>query len=471
MIGKDLHQLLAPKLLREKYKGPFSRFVKTGKGDSLGKSVELEGLHKDGHLINLELSLSSFALAGNQQSMAIIRDISSRKKAEAQRLELETQLRQKYKMEAVGVMAGGMAHNFNNNLSIILGNIELSKLKIDDQVEIADYLNNAKIAVLRSRDLIKQIMAYSRQNYPGKNLLQPAVVIDETLQLLLATIPSTINLQQNIGSESRAITINGDSSQIQECLINLCNNAVQAMDEVGDLTLSLSSAELLQQDIPIQYDAHPGRYVKVSVADTGCGMSAEVMEKIFDLFFTTKPVDQGTGVGLSTLQGIVKDHGGLIQIKSKLGEGTTFELYFSRENSTNNLSESPSGDERRPTGTERILFVDDEELVAALAEEMLTEMGYQVTTMTESSEALKLFAANADKFDLIITDQTMPNLTGKELIQAIRQICPDIPTIICTGYSTKVDEDEAKNFGANAFLMKPFDLTVMLQAVRQVLDE
>lgn len=242
------------------------------------------------------------------------------------------------------------------------------------------------------------------------------------------------------------------------------------MDEVGDITLSLSSEELLQHDIPIQYDAHAGCYAKISVVDTGCGMGEEVLDKIFDLFFTTKPVDIGTGVGLSTVQGVVKDHSGLIKVNSTLGEGTTFELYFPIEDSNIEPLESPIVDDSQPTGTERILLVDDDELVAALGEKILAEVGYHVTTLTQSQEALTVFAGNAENFDLIITDQTMPNLTGEELIRAIKQIRPDIPTIICTGYSSKVDEEDAKTLGANAFLMKPLDLTVLVQTVRQVLD-
>ena len=471
IMETDMQQLLVPEDVRGRHQVSFSEIVVTGQGGSIGKTIELEGVHKDGHIVSLELSLSSFDLNGHPQAMAVVRNITDRKLAEVERLDLESQLRQKYKMEAVGIMAGGMAHNFNNNLSIILGNIELSKIKTQHLDEITDYLNNAKIAVLRSRDLIKQIMTYSRQNNRGNATIRPALIIDETVQLLSATLPTTINLQNNLADGSAGIMINGDSSRIQECLINLCNNAMQAMDEDGHLTLSLDSVELHQQDIPRQYDAKPGSYARISVRDSGCGMNAVVLDKIFDLFFTTKGLDQGTGVGLSTVQGIVKDHGGLIKVISNVGQGTTFELYFPIVALAQPMVECSPSNEERPGGIERILLVDDDELVADLGEMMLAEMGYQVTTMTESGEALKLFAANADKFDLLITDQTMPVLTGKELIQSIKQIRPDIPVIICTGFSSKVDEREARNVGADAFLLKPLDLTKLLQTVRQVLDK
>ena len=397
------------------------------------------------------------------------RDITDRKQAEQERLDLENQLRLKYKMEAVGVMAGGIAHNFNNNLSIILGNVELSKIKMASNPEIDGYLSNAKIAVLRSRDLIQQILTYSRQGIKDKTSIQLSLVIDETLKLLHSTVPTTINLQQRINNDSHDLTIDADSSQIQECLINLCNNAMYAMEEEGDLTIALDSVELREHDIPAQYESRPGHYAKLSVQDDGSGMSAETVDKIFDLFFTTKPVDEGTGVGLSTVQGIVTQHGGLVKVRSRLGEGTTFELYFPVTEQVQTI-EAPPVNENLPKGAERILFIDDDEMLVKLGEVMLQEMGYQVTTMTNSTEALKLFSANSDQFDLVITDQTMPGLTGEHLIQEIKKISPDIPAIICTGYSSKIDGKTIQELDVSAFLMKPLDMPILLQVVRRVLD-
>jgi len=399
----------------------------------------------------------------------IVLDITERKKAELDRLELEAQLRQKYKMDSVGVMAGGMAHNFNNNLSIILGNVELAKMKMPPNPDIGGYLDNAKRGVLRSRDLIQQILTYSRQDIKGKTTTQISSIIDETLQLLNSTLPSTINLQQKISSDNQNLVINADSSQIQECLINLCNNAMHAMAEKGDLLVSLESVELQKQDIPGQYKSKPGRYAKLSVQDTGSGMSVETIDKIFDLFYTTKPVDEGTGVGLSTVQGIVTQHGGLIKVNSIIGEGTIFELYFPVIEQSQIAEPIPMNTEM-PKGTEKILFVDDDEQLARLGDKLLSEMGYQVVIMTESTEALKLFTANPDHFDMVITDQTMPDLCGKDLIQELKKIRPDLRTILCTGFSSKIDEDQAKQQGIDAFCMKPLDLPELLQTVRQVLD-
>jgi nitrogen-specific signal transduction histidine kinase/ActR/RegA family two-component response regulator len=397
-----------------------------------------------------------------------ITDITKKKRDEAEHLKLEKQLRQKYKMEAVGIMAGGMAHNFNNNLSIILGNIELLKLKIPETPGIDGYLEDSKTAVLRSRDLIKQILLYSRQEEQNRKPLQLSLLVDETLQLLRSTIPTTISLQKKISADAQNICIHADASQLQECLINLCNNAMQAMDEKGELTISLETVALREEDIPVQYDATAGHYAKLCVADTGCGISAETIDKIFDLFYTTKSVDEGTGVGLSTVQGIVKQHGGLINVKSALGEGTSFELYFPAIKHQDQELQAVS--EGRLEGTEHILLIDDNEMLVELGNRMLTEMGYRVTMMTDSQQALNLFTSDADRFDLVMTDQTMPGMTGKELIEEIKKVRSDIPTILCTGYSSKIDEKEAAKLGIGAFLMKPLELPMLLQTIRRLLD-
>jgi signal transduction histidine kinase/CheY-like chemotaxis protein len=396
--------------------------------------------------------------------------IINQKQAEEKHLELESQLRQKYKMEAVGVMAGGMAHNFNNNLAIILGNLELSKVKLPPQSEVGKYLEYARIASLRSRDLVKQIMTYSRKDSQPQAPLQLSLLLKETVSLLKSTIPSSVKLAQEVSPDCENTYILADASQIQECILNLCNNAVHAMNERGELLLGLRRAELKQTDITARYDCSPGEYLCLSVQDNGCGIPAEIQEKIFDPFFTTKELYEGTGMGLSTVQGIIEQHHGMITVKSSLGQETIFNLYFP-------VADQPKKEVTRDAeaeiqrGTERILFIDDDQMVANLNELMLTELGYQVAVVTDSVEALKLFSTNVDNFDLIITDQTMPELTGKELIQKIKKLRPEIPTILCTGYSSKINEEEARQLGISAFLMKPTDFTEMSQVIRTVLEK
>lgn len=402
--------------------------------------------------------------------IGIINDVTEAKQAEQKRQELEDQLRQTYKMEAIGTMAGGIAHNFNNSLSVILGNIELSHLKEKDP-EIMTLLKNAKTAVLRARDLVSQIMTYSHKGNSSKAPLQMPLIIDETIKLLTSTIPSTVKIDQDICQECYQTTINADASQIQEVLFNLCNNAVQAMAEKGELDIALDVVPLSAADIPETETCKPGRYVRLRVQDNGCGMPPELIDKIFDPFFTTKELHEGTGMGLATVQGIMKQHGGMIQVNSTVDHGSRFDLYFPelQERATTQKTEAPV-QYNLPGGKEQILFVDDDEMLAELGKQMLGSMGYKVAVMNDSQEALKLFTANADHIDMVITDQTMPNLCGKDFIAEIKKVRPDIPTILCTGFSSKIDRDKAENLGIDAFLMKPLDMPTLLQTVRRVLD-
>lgn len=400
--------------------------------------------------------------------ITVFEDITERVKAEEFRLELEEQLRQKHKMEAVGHMAGGMAHNFNNNLSIILGNVELAQMKQAPNSEAIPLLENAKIAIRRSRDLVQKITTYSRKGIQNKTSIQLTVIVSETVALVQSTLPATVSIEQIINPECDSVVVDADASQIQEVLVNLCNNAVHAMDENGVLKILLDSVELAQRDIPAQYERSPGHYIKLSIQDTGSGISAEVMDKIFDPFFTTKEEYEGAGMGLATVHGIVSQHGGLIKVNSVPSQGTVFDLYLPIVDAE--IIEPVPINTKIHRGTEQILLVDDDEMLASLGEELLSEIGYQVSVMTESTEALKMFTANADRFDLVITDQTMPELTGKDLILELKKIRPDIPTILCTGFSSKIDEVQAAELGINAFLMKPLDLPGLSQTVRRVLD-
>ncbi|MFK5926398.1 MAG: PAS domain S-box protein [Desulfuromusa sp.] len=430
-------------------------------------SFEVTHIKKSGKEFPVEVNSTLIELDNRTYILSTVRDITERKQAEQDRLELEEQLRQKHKMEAVGYMAGGMAHNFNNNLGIILGNVELSQLKVQDP-KVQKLLKNAKIAILRSRDLVSQIITYSRKGIQNKAPMQLLTIIDETITLLSSTLPTTVKLQKIISPDCNSEFIYADASQIQEILVNLCNNAVHAMNEKGELTIALEPVELSQADIPAQYDGIPGKYAKLSVQDSGCGMPAEMVDKIFDPFFSTKEMHEGTGMGLATVQGIVAQHGGIIKVNSIPDQGTVFNLYFPIVEKT--ATTPTPRDKSMPKGTEKILFVDDDEMLAKLGKLTLSEMGYQVVTMTESTEALKLFAANPDHFDLVITDQTMPELCGKDLIQELKKIRPDLRTILCTGFSSKIDADRAKQQGIDAFCMKPLDLPEMLQTVRRVLD-
>ncbi|MBN1956803.1 MAG: PAS domain S-box protein [Desulfuromonadales bacterium] len=427
---------------------------------------------KDGSLYT---ELATISPVKDQQGkiinyVAVKRDITEEIEQEAQRHELEVQLRQKHKMEAVGYMAGGMAHNFNNNLSIILGNLELTLMKQPPGSEVINFLENAKIAVRRSRDLVQSLMTYSRKGVQQKSATRLTTIIDETIHLIQVTIPSTVLLKKHYAAGCEARRIHADPSQIQEVLINLCNNAVQAMDEKGELTILLEPVTIRPRDIPIQYDCLPGNYAKLSVQDSGCGMDEETLEHIFDPFFSSKEAYEGAGMGLATVQGIVAQHGGMIKVSSRLNQGTTFDLYFPFVAEIDGDERVPQDDELHG-GHEQILYVDDDPVLIELGKELLGEMGYGVSVMNDGEDALKMFSADAERFDLVITDQTMPGLTGEELIHRIKAIRSDIPTILCTGYSSKMDEAKAEELGISAFMMKPVESSRLLQTIRKVLDE
>lgn len=415
-----------------------------------------------GRTFEVEIKAKRIEYAGRKMMLGIFHDIS-------ELLNLQKQLRQKYKMEAVGVMAGGIAHNFNNNLSAILGNLEMAKRKIDEPQKTQGFLDKATKASLRARDLVLQILTYSRQDASRRETIDLSLVTEETLDLLQSTLPTSVTLDYQ-SPPTGTMMIYAEPSRMQEALINLCNNAVQAMDEKGRLEIRLEQVELTQNDIPAQYNCSPGPYIQLAVKDTGCGMDKTILDKIFDPFFTTKSVGKGTGMGLATVQGIVDQHDGMIRVESAPEKGSTFKLFFPFSNQREQTVSSPQAITEIASGKEKILFVDDDAMVAELGKQLLSELGYHVDVMTNSPEALKLFRAASEKFDLVITDQTMPELTGIDLISEIKKIRPNIPTILATGYSSKISAKEAAEMGIDAYCLKPLNLSELSQAVRKVLD-
>lgn len=426
---------------------------------------------KDGSIFWTEIS--GTALYNNLGQfiglVALINDITDHVEEEQKRLEVEEQLRQQYKMEAVGLLAGGVAHNFNNNLSIILGNADLLLLK-DQSPDSVSMLNNIKTAVRRSRDLVSQIMTFSRKTGIQHKAVNVGRIVEETLKLLNATLPSSVSMKYQNEESDSDLMISGDETKIQEALLNLCGNAVDAMDEKGSLLISVTTCPGAEAESLRGIESSAENYVLIRVRDTGCGIPKEHLDKIFDPFFTTKEIGKGTGMGLSSVHGIVQQLDGHIHVDSEVGTGTTFELYFPSQSNTDNTIEPDNPFLEFPRGEESIMLVDDDAMIAALGEKMLSKTGYSVTTMTDSVEALKLFCSTPEKYDLVITDQTMPQLTGQELALKMKQKRADIKTILCTGFSSKIDEIKAKDTGFDAFLLKPLSLPALLQTVRNVLD-
>ena len=391
-----------------------------------------------------------------------IQDITDRKV-------LESQLRQAKKMEAIGTLAGGIAHDFNNILSAIMGytEIALTVPKIDDRLR--RYLNQVYTAGGRAADLVKQILTFSRQSDQNPRPLRVSPIIKEVLKLLRASLPSTIQIHQNIQSEPD--TVLADPKQFHQILMNLCTNAAHAMRETkGELKVSLVPVEVKPGDsLIVHHDLTPDMYLKLTVSDTGNGIAPDIMERIFDPFFTTKNVGEGTGMGLSVVHGIVKSYRGAITVKSEVGKGTKLHVYLPLLKET--------GEKRKVEaaahitgGEERILFVDDEKVLVELGKSMLTGLGYDVIGRTSSLEALELFRARPDRFDLVITDMTMPNMTGIELAQEIMRIRPGIPVILCTGFSESITPEKAKALGLKDFIMKPIIKNQIAEAIRRNLD-
>jgi len=390
------------------------------------------------------------------------------KQAEEEKQKVEAQLVQAQKMEAIGTLAGGIAHDFNNILSAIIGHCDLAKMKLAEDSEVLDNLNQVKNAGNRAKRLIQQILAFSRMGKHERIALSLTPLIKEALKFLKSTLPTSIEIRDYI--EADPGIIEADATQIHQIVMNLCTNAGHAMgEEGGTLDVRLIRAEVDRQTASQHHELHIGPHVLLTVTDTGCGIDPETLEHIFDPYFTTKEVGEGTGLGLSVVHGIVKTHNGAITVESEPGKGTTFHVYFpviEKDAETQEEDEGPL-----PTGNERILFVDDDQVIADIGEKTLEQLGYDVVTKTSSVEALKLFRADPGRFDLVITDMTMPKMMGDQLAREFMKVRPDIPIILCTGFSPKISEKQAKEIGIKAFSMKPLVGRDMANTVRKVLGD
>ena len=431
------------------------------------KTIELKQYRKDGEVIWLEITAKFIRGKDNlpKSILGVSRDITERKKAEDEKKQLEAKLQQAQKMEAVGTLAGGIAHDFNNILSVVIGYTELGMEEALDNPGLKKKLGEVLKAGYRARDLVKQILAFSRQTDNKMETIRVKLIISEALKLLRASIPSTIEIRHHLMSDSMVL---GDPTQIHQILMNLCTNAQHAMSESGGiLDVRLKDVTLDEAFSSKNPDTMPGRFVCLSVSDTGHGIPEEMIQRLYEPFFTTKGPDEGTGLGLSVVHGIVKSHGGAITVQSKPGAGSTFAVFLP-------VVEKPlqAQNEIRPKvpmGNERVLFVDDEKSIMDLGRQVLTQLGYQVSAWTSSLEALECFKADPDGFDLVITDMTMPRMTGVKLAQELLHIRPDIPVILCTGYSQSISEDQALKVGIRAFIMKPISIEEIAGTIRQVL--
>lgn len=398
-----------------------------------------------------------------------LRERSAQRKAEEERINLQTRLRQAQKMEAIGTLAGGIAHDFNNILTPILGYAELIKEELPKGSEIWKNQGQIITAGKRAQELVRQILSFSRQTEQEKQLIQIHLIIKEALKLLRSSIPTTIEIREDIDTKCGLLL--ADPSQIYQVIMNLCTNAYQAMVENGGtLSVVLKPIQLALEDHPERLDLRPGAYQKLEVSDTGCGIPAEIMERIFEPYFTTKEKGRGTGLGLSIVHSFVQNHHGHIAVYSEPGKGTTFHVYLPQATTSKPGLEKDS-EKQLLRGSERILLVDDEEVIGQLQQQVLESLGYQVTVMTSSMDTLMLFREQPDNFDLVITDMAMPNMNGAELARQIFAIRPDIPVVLCTGFSELINEEKAKAIGISAYIMKPVSKEDLAKVVRKVMDE
>ncbi|OQY11580.1 MAG: hypothetical protein B6I31_04640 [Desulfobacteraceae bacterium 4572_19] len=393
--------------------------------------------------------------------LGVIHDITEQRK-------IEDRLKQSQKMESIGTLAGGIAHDFNNILFPITGHAELLLEDIPQDSPFRDSINQIYTSAMRAGELVKQILTFSRQDTNGLEVMKMQPIIKEALKFIRSTIPTTIEIKQNINPDCGVVK--ADPTKIHQIIMNLATNSYHAMEDTGGtLTVSLRKIKLGQLDL-IGHDMKSGDYICLTVADTGVGMDKVLIDKIFDPFFTTKKKDKGTGMGLSVVHGIVKNMNGVIKVYSEPGQGTEFHVYLPMEKSSSekqvtNLKMEIQG------GTEHILLTDDEESILIMIKKMLERLGYKVTSYTNSIEALDSFRVAPEKFDMVITDMQMPNMTGDKFAAELIKIRPDIPILLCTGFSETMSEEKAISLGINGFLLKPMIMKDLSQKIREVLDK
>lgn len=419
---------------------------------------------KSGQILEQEATISSIRDDRDNiiNYVSVARDVTHE-------VELEAQLRQAQKMEAIGTLAGGIAHDFNNMLSPILGYAELALTEVDQGTEIWYSLNEIFNAGKRASGLVKQILAFSRRSEQERKLLQLDGIVRECMQLLRGSLPSTISIRLDLQDCPPIIA---DPTQMHQVVMNLGTNAYHAMREGGGMLTVRLKPTIVEPGSPLpSTDLPSGSYVQMTIGDTGQGMSEETMERIFEPYFTTKKVGEGTGLGLATVHGIVKGHKGHIVVESQPGEGTEFNIFIPVASPSDESNRESMQRSRAWYGTERILLVDDEPTIVAMLTRGLQSMGYKVEGHTDSTQALSAFTAAPESYDILLTDQTMPRLTGLELARSTMQLRPNFPVILATGFSDTVNEQIAQEAGVRQFLLKPASPKTIAEHIRRILRD
>jgi len=435
------------------------------KGHLHGHSLKFRT--KRGKLKENVIWLDVISVAGEKCVLAISLDVTEQKAAEQQQKQLEEQLRQAQKLDALGTLAGGIAHDFNNILGAIISYSELSKLDNPDNASLGQYLDEILTASGRAATLVRQILSFSRRQKEERSAIQLAPIAREALSLLRATLPSTIALQQKLDGALPDVLAN--ATQVHQIVMNLCTNAAHAMKGTqGQISVELDQLQIASERARPHVELAPGDYVRLAIRDTGHGMDAATLERIFEPFFTTKPAGEGTGLGLSVVHGIVKEYGGVVTVESELGRGTSFTIYLPALSVTEQRAPAPSADVPRGTG-QCILFVDDEPVLGAAAQKMLERLGYRAVVFRSSEAALSAFEAAPHVYDALITDFTMPGMTGIELSRRLLAIRPGFPIIIASGSTGTLTNAEVRQLGIRELLSKPLSYASLARVLHQVL--
>jgi signal transduction histidine kinase/CheY-like chemotaxis protein len=412
-------------------------------------------------LISLVLHLAGLNRVGRSSNPSLIRSLQE------ENAHLEQQLIQTQKMEAIGTLAGGIAHDFNNVLSAIMGYVELAQLDLTPDSTIHNELNQVLKATNRAKDLVRQILTFSRKSEQDQKPLDPKPLVKEALTLLRATIPATIEIRHSFNTEGVLVMTN--ATQFHQVVMNLCTNAAQSMEHDGGILEVTLDRITLPSAAADGGNMAPGRYLELCVSDTGPGIATSIRQQIFDPFFTTKDQGKGSGMGLAVVHSIVQGHGGSVHLKDRPGTGACFCVRLPVTTQVADAAQDKA--ECLPRGNESVLYVDDEPVLVDLGKQMLRRLGYQVTCCQHSPDALALVQENPNRFDIVITDTTMPTMTGDVLAAKLLDLYPDLPVILCTGYSEQIIEERAAQMGISAYLLKPLAIGDLACTVRGVLDQ
>jgi PAS domain S-box-containing protein len=424
---------------------------------------------KDGTGVPVDITANTLERDGQVFSYFFVTDVSGRVEAERNREKLEAQLQQAQKMEAIGTLAGGISHDFNNILGVIIGNANI--LEISESMTAADmpHVKQILAASDRARKLVRQILAFSRRGDQERLIVNLKPVVKETMNFLKSTLPGTIEVRQSIRTDAAILA---DPTQMQQVLMNLSTNAAHAMEsrETGVLEIGLEKITLSPEEAQFIPEAEPGEFVRLTVTDTGTGIDTHVRERMFEPYFTTKGPGKGTGLGLSVVHGIAKAHGGFIKVDSETGKGTRFHVYFPAVSEGERpASEASAG--MLPKGSETLLLVDDEIALAEMARQMLAHLGYRVEIRTSPLDAIEAFRAHPDRYQAVVTDMSMPQMNGVNLSKKLLEIRPQLPILLCTGFSDQADREKARAAGIREFAFKPLAMQDLARIVRQMLDE